>query len=321
MRCFLSIRVNVHAKALRRAQAKGGISRYANECMNADELAFRRAHHHDVFAAGPLHMKNLRAILSGLLLFVAGLSATFAADKYLLSEAPASETYPNQWHLLTRKGYESAYDETFMTPAWVAYHLSQTTAHDPGVRPDPGYPTDTDSTCQLSASDYPSGYDHGHMASNNTIASFYDDDAQLETFKMTNMVPQRHGLNAGPWKTIESNEVKWTKTNKELWVICGPVYTTTADQDIDPKKRLGPRKIPIPPACFKIIMVKKPDGQIATLAFIMPQENASGHKPKEFLTSVREIERRTGLNFFASMTAAEQDEIEEAVASDIWKTK
>jgi len=267
-------------------------------------------------------MKPLRVILRGLLLvFLAGCSSATAiaqtGNKYLVGDAPVAETYPNSWTVLDNIGYESAYDETFKNPAWVAYHL-EAPARTPAPRPSIGYPTDTRTESKVTAADYPSGYDHGHMASNNCIASFYSATAQDETFLMTNMLSQRHGLNAGPWKSVEGAEVKWATANHDVWVICGPVYTTATNQAIDPKRRYGPKKVCISPYCFKVVITKRNGGTIDTLAFIMPQEKASGHKPREFLTSIREIEERTGLNFFSSLSAAEQDEIEEKVATDLW---
>ncbi len=267
-------------------------------------------------------MNPLRVILSGLALaFLAGCTSTTATaqtgSRFLVGDAPVAESYPNSWTVLENIGYESAYDETFKNPAWVAYHL-QAPAHTPTPRPSIGYPTDNRTQSKVTAADYPSGYDHGHMASNNCIACFFSATAQDETFFMSNMLPQRHGLNAGPWKSVETAEVKWTTSNHDVWVIAGPVYTSADNQPVNPTKRVGPKKVCIPPYCFKIVIIKDGAGKIETLAFIMPQEKASGHKPKEFLTSIREIEGRTGLNFFSSLSAADQDAIEEKIADDVW---
>ncbi len=54
------------------------------------------------------------------------------------------------------------------------------------------------------------------------------------------------------------------------------------------------------------------------MAFIMPQEGAAGIKPAEFLTSSREVERRTRLNFFSSLPQNKQNEIEAKVAAKLW---
>lgn len=245
-------------------------------------------------------------------------AATSTQSPYLFGAAPTSTTYPNPWIVLKNEGYESAYDETFKNPAWVAYHLSGpvgTTAPRSS-----GYPTDPRSTAAVTAADFPPGYDHGHMAPNEAIAEFFSDAAQAETFLMTNMVPQKPGLNRGPWKSLETLEYsKWEQEFHDVWVIDGPVYTTADDQPINPTNRYGAKQVSIPVACFKIIWVNDAAGKVKTLAFIMPQDPGTSHHPADYLTSIREIERRTGLNFNSSWTTVKQDAVETVTATDIWQ--
>jgi endonuclease G len=236
--------------------------------------------------------------------------ASLQDQTFLFADAPAPVHYPNSWTVLVNHGYESAYDEVFKNPAWVAYHISGTPGSHPGPRPS-GYPTDTRTTSQLEAADYPPGYDHGHMACNETIGEFFGDQGQADSFLMTNMVPQKHGLNAGPWKSVETEErTDWVKTYHDVWVIAGPVYTTEDDQPVAPKTHFGNKKLCIPVACFKIVCATDTTGKLHTIAFIMPQDGAKGHKPAAFATSIREVERRTQLNFFSTRQKSEQDEIE-----------
>lgn len=239
-------------------------------------------------------------------------------DKYLYADAPVAHGYPNSWTLLTNIGYESAYDEKFKNPAWVAYHLPGREGT-PIDRPDSIYPTDLRTTSKVTAKDFPPGYDHGHMAPNYAISFYFGEEAQNETFLMSNMVAQRPGLNRGPWKSEETAEyVKWTAPGHDVWVICGPVYTTADDQAVTPTQHFGAKNVCIPVACFKIVMRVDQSNQVQTLAFIMPQDEAAGHAPKEYLTSIREIERRTGLNFFSSLKQLNQDAIELGVSAALW---
>ena len=270
-------------------------------------------------------MLNPRTYLGGLLLLlvtgcttpVPSAATSTPKSRFLYADAPIASGYPNSWTVLENIAYESAYDETFKNPAWVAYHLTGE-PKPVGGRPRSGYPTDTRTVSKLAAADYPSGYDHGHMAPNSSIAKYFGAEAQIETFLMTNMLPQRHGLNAGPWKAVETSESNLVPALHDIWVICGPVYTTASHQPIVPANRYGIAQLCIPTACFKIAMWGTETGEVATVAFIMPQENASGHKPTEFLASIREIEQRTGLNFFSSLPQAKQDAIEETVATELW---
>ena len=54
------------------------------------------------------------------------------------------------------------------------------------------------------------------------------------------------------------------------------------------------------------------------LAFIAPQ-TVSGHEPlTQFLTSVREIETQTGLDFFPELLKEVQERIETVKAERLW---
>ena len=54
------------------------------------------------------------------------------------------------------------------------------------------------------------------------------------------------------------------------------------------------------------------------LAFIAPQ-TVSGHEPlTQFLTSVREIETQTGLDFFPELPKEVQERIETVKAERLW---
>ena len=58
--------------------------------------------------------------------------------------------------------------------------------------------------------------------------------------------------------------------------------------------------------------------QPRVLALIAPQ-TVTGHKPlAQFLTSGREIERQTGLDFFAELPKDVQDRIEAVKAQRLW---
>ncbi|PTY04249.1 hypothetical protein DB347_20345 [Opitutaceae bacterium EW11] len=244
-------------------------------------------------------------------------SATVGSAQYVFADAPVANGYPNSWTVLVSVGYESAYDETFKNPAWVAYHISGVPIWDPGSKRPP-YRTDERSTSLVSSKDYPPGYDVGHMACNETIGQFFGSDGQRSTFLMTNMVPQRHGLNAGPWKSVETEErTDWVTTYHDLWTIAGPVYTNAPDEPVNPAMRYGVKQICIPVACFKIVVARDSAGAVHAVAYIMPQEHASGHKPKEFAVSIREVERRTGLNFFSGLPVAVQDRIELEVNKEL----
>jgi hypothetical protein len=76
------------------------------------------------------------------------------------------------------------------------------------------------------------------------------------TFLMTNMVPQLHELNAGPWEKLEQHERELAEApDAELYVVAGGIF------DANPPT-IG-HGVAVPKANFKIITVLK-TGQVAT---------------------------------------------------------
>lgn len=119
--------------------------------------------------------------------------------------------------------------------------------------------------------------------------------------------------------SVETKEcTTWTGVGHEIWVICGPVYNAGLNEPIQPKTRYGAKQVSVPDYCFKIVFSKGADGKVRSLAFIVPQENAAGHNPSTFLKSIREMERRTGLNFLSTLPQTQQDEIEKEPATTAW---
>lgn len=61
-------------------------------------------------------------------------------------------------------------------------------------------------------------------------------------------------------------------------------------------------------------------GQLGVLAFVMPQRVSSADREDlaKFLTSVREIERQTGLDLLHELPEDIENKIEEATANRLW---
>ncbi|MBK8477301.1 MAG: DNA/RNA non-specific endonuclease [Opitutaceae bacterium] len=101
-------------------------------------------------------------------------------------------------YALENTGYVVGYSDALNAPVWVAYRmwgpgapaggvaaprlLRRRSAHGGAVRPD----------------EYTgSGYDRGHMAPNYAIGTHFGAAAQLETFLMSNVIPQKHSSMPG----------------------------------------------------------------------------------------------------------------------------
>jgi endonuclease G, mitochondrial len=89
-----------------------------------------------------------------------------------------------------------------------------------------------------------------------------------------------------------------------VWVIAGPIF------DKAPVDR-WPKGIAVPTHCYMIVAYKR--GYRDTLkgtAYIFPQQPAENSTIEDHVVSIREIESRTGINFFPDFTPAVQNNLE-----------
>lgn len=165
----------------------------------------------------------------------------------------------------------------------------------------------------MESSDYSeSGYDRGHMAPNYAIGTRYGAAAQEETFKMSNVCPQRHRLNAGLWKDLETKIAdNYTGRYGQVWVIDGPVFGPE-----DRLERLRGRAA-VPPEFYMIVVQQHEDG-VRAEGFIIDQEAPASGSLDPYLTSIGEIEHRTGLNFFPKLEKQAQAQLEDQRPSSVW---
>lgn len=166
---------------------------------------------------------------------------------------------------------------------------------------------------RVSHDDYTnSGYDRGHMVRSEERTRSPEDNRT--TFFMTNILPQYHDLNAGPWLRLEEHCQKLaTREGRELFVMAGGVFP--------PGKRVTEtigKDVAVPKHFFKIVVVLQP-GQTAAdvqkstqvIAVIMPnQTGISDDGWEKYRVSVDEIEKRTGYEFLSAVSPSIQSVIE-----------
>ncbi len=213
-------------------------------------------------------------------------------------------------------GYLVGYDDDLGSPRWAAYRVADMDRL-PAAGPRPGgFEVDARTVARIDPDVYTgSGFDRGHLAPNYAIATRHGAAAQRETFLMSNVMPQRHGLNAGLWKQVEMRvATNWPARYGEVWVVAGPVFGAKPARLEGLEGGSGPA---IPEACYMIV-VDESGGRVRTLAFLFPQEPAAGAKMDEFLTTVDEIERRTRLDFFAELPLETETELEGRRAGRVW---
>ena len=156
-----------------------------------------------------------------------------------------------------------------------------------------------------------SGYDRGHLAPNYLIGKLYGRAGQRATFLMTNVSPQTARLDQVLWQRLEEAEADIVAPLAgDLPVLVGPIFGAKA-----PTLMSG---VAVPEAFYRI-WVDHRAAEPRVLAFVMPQ-NVCGPEPiSGYVASVDEIEKRTGLDFFAELDDPLEDRLEAGKDSSGWE--
>ena len=214
--------------------------------------------------------------------------------------------------LICRKGYLLSHDPARKTPVWVAEHLTREKAQGRvAVRSD-DFRADGDlqQGSRAELSDYRgSGYDRGHMAPAADMA--WDEQAMSESFYLSNMVPQVGvGMNRGIWAELEKRVRGWVLERGELYVYSGPIYLAGDTETI------GSNKVAVPGFLYKVVLDPR---HREVIALIMPNRKLKTEDLPNYLVTVREVEKETGLHFFSALPAAELEQVEVAKAPRLWQ--
>lgn len=217
--------------------------------------------------------------------------------------------------LLLREGYAVSYNKERKIPNWVAWHL--TAAHTKGQNYRDGMDFYEDMEVpapRATADDYfRSKYDRGHMCPSGD--NKWSEKAQRQTFLYSNMCPQNHDLNKGDWNDLEIQCRYWAKELGDIYIVTGPVFYNGVQRTI------GNHKVAVPDAFFKVLL--SDNRKTKAIGFIYP--NKGGHKDmNEYVVSVDEVERITGMDFFSMLDDNLEERVESAAYSrmmDEWKVE
>jgi endonuclease G len=209
---------------------------------------------------------------------------------------------PSDDYLMDKTAYVLSYNRARGSANWVAWRLRAddlgTTDRANDFRADDQVPSHFH---RITPSDYArSGYDRGHLCPSADRTK--DEATNSETFLMSNMLPQVHALNAGPWKGIETYERELVANEgKSVYVVAGGIFARAP-------KTIG-QGVAVPIATYRVTVVVQPgsgpnDVSDVTpiLAVEMPNDaSAKGHKWGEFRVSVDRVERDTGYDFLSAL--------------------
>lgn len=152
-----------------------------------------------------------------------------------------------------------------------------------------------------------SGMDRGHLVPAGDLK--WSEEAMRQSFLLTNVAPMHKALNEGGWAKLEEKVREWTARDSALLVFTGPVVS-----DSDTTLQQG--RVTVPSAYYKIIMAPcvRP---VRAIAFIYPNGHSNG-RLRQYAVSVDEVERRTGLDFFSTLPADDQQRLESTANLDAW---
>ena len=210
---------------------------------------------------------------------------------YQAGTQPAAVGSVRDVNLFCHLIYVSGYSPTRLNPLWVAQRLTREDVErgedvfrsgESTFQPEPLLTPEQ----QAADSDFDDNdWDKGHMAPANDAP---DLPTQLDTFFLSNAVPQHARLNRYMWAYLEGSVHQLAALHGEVFIVTGPIFGR------DPEPMNG--RVPVPSHTFKAIYI--PSLNLA-LGFIASNEAV----PTCRIVSISEITRRSGVNPFPRLPA------------------
>ncbi|NOQ76806.1 MAG: DNA/RNA non-specific endonuclease [Methylococcaceae bacterium] len=261
-------------------------------------------------------------LISAVILILAASAYTYevkvARPDFAYKGLPQTQNWQQPFHwfrTLRNDAFMLGYSDLRGNPLWVSYKINSVNPKAKRLSRPQRFSKDWRTVNPVNHQDYlHSGYDRGHMAPNYAISRLYGKQAQLDTFLMSNISPQKPKLNQKLWQRLERVEINYfTQLGKDLWVYTGPIF----DSKIQRLKNAW--NVEIPDAFYKIYALPATTGKPKLLAFLIPQQVKGNEPLTRFLTTVDEIERLTGLDFFTDLPDKLENKLESKINSAQWK--
>ena len=240
---------------------------------------------------------------------------TLAKSSTKTFKIPANTEIPRlkekrQEQVIKHEGYTVSYNSDYKIANWVAYELTSKEATSKKNERSNKFVSDPIvKGATATNEDYTrSGYDRGHMAPAGDMK--WSAKAMRESFYLSNICPQKPGLNRGIWKDLEEQARLWAKENGSLLIVTGPVIT-------DDLKRLGKNRVGIPKTFYKVICTitnGKPEG----VGFLFDNKDYGKTPLKSMMIPIDSVEKVTGIDFFPSLPDSIENPMEAYVNDGSW---
>ena len=176
--------------------------------------------------------------------------------------------------IIEHKGYTVSYNSQWRLPNWVAYELTAEETRGDAERSD----------------------------------RFLVDPK--ESFYMSNICPQVHGLNAGAWKQLENKIRIWARRDSAIIVVCGPIVKES-------HPTIGRNRVAVPDYFYKVVAspyVSPPRG----IAFIFRNETAK-EPLYTYTVTIDSVEALTGIDFLYNLPDSIEQHIEQNIDLQSWQ--
>ena len=215
--------------------------------------------------------------------------------------------------IITHEGYTLSYSEKDEQAEWVAYELkkselnyNQNDFKRPYFIEDPKVKTGSADWKNYRKS----GYDKGHLCPAGDRK--YSIDSFNETFYTSNISPQKHDFNEGVWNRLEQKVRYWAAKYDGIFVVTGGVLKGNLPT-------IGHEDVTIPNYFYKVVLDYH-NGSYKMIAFLVPHED-SDRPLYEFVVTVDELEKRTGIDFFPKLEDATEVRLEKNSDYKEWSFK
>lgn len=240
-----------------------------------------------------------------------------------ITDAADAPRYRNQIN------YCIGYDDNYKLPRYVCYQMYSENSvtnvsrwyNDPSIGEYYQYPEDTDIPVgyRLSNENDPfwnSGYDHGHMIPSADRLS--SKQANVQTFSLSNMLPQVNGFNARVWANMEAQIRTWNRNSfrTTLYVVTGGSYQKPEYVKGYIGSTSKGNRIPIPGYFWKAVLCENASGYKA-LGFWIEHKASDDSDLKKYVVNIDKLEQLTGLDFFCNLPDNIENTIEAVSAENV----
>lgn len=212
--------------------------------------------------------------------------------------------------VIRHEGYTVSYNSDYRIANWVAYELTGKEAKSKkNERSNKFVPDPMVKGASARNEDYTrTGYDRGHLAPAGDMK--WSAKAMRESFYLSNICPQKPGLNRGIWKELEEQSRLWAMDNGALLIVTGPVMTSDM-------KRLGKNRVGVPKTFYKVICMRV-GNEYKAIGFLLDNKDYGKTSLQSLGIPVDSVEKVTGVDFFPFLPDAVEKKMEASVDRSAW---